>query len=91
MTHEQAVKELEKIKGAISAVYTFTVEEKKEAIDLAIKALSKAKGHWIDVPVERDIVYSTGIRYTCSECGQGNCYGHPPYCMYCGAEMEGQP
>ena len=64
------------------------VEEKKEAIDLAIKALSKAKGHWKDVPVERDIVYSTGIRYTCSVCGQGNCYGHPPYCMYCGAELK---
>ena len=44
MTYEEAIKELENIKGAISAVYTFTVEEKKEAVNMAIEALAyKAK------------------------------------------------
>ena len=44
MTYEEAIKELENLKGAISAVYTFTVEEKKEAVNMAIEALAyKAK------------------------------------------------
>ena len=48
---------------------------------------NKKQGHWIDVPCERDLIYSTGIHYTCSVCNKYNCYGHPPFCMYCGAEM----
>lgn len=39
MTNEEAVKELEAIRSAISFVYAFTIDEKREAIDLAIKAL----------------------------------------------------
>lgn len=27
-------------------------------------------------------------RWVCSACGDFNTYGKPPYCPYCGAEME---
>ena len=39
MTNEEAVKHLKEVRSAISFVYTFTIDEKREAIDLAIKAL----------------------------------------------------
>ena len=48
----------------------------------------RPQGEWIDVPCERDLLYNTGIKYTCSVCGEHNCYGHPPFCMYCGADMR---
>lgn len=50
----------------------------------------RPQGEWIEIPVERDLLYNTGIKYTCSICGKGNCYGKPPFCMYCGAEMRGK-
>lgn len=49
---------------------------------------ARPKGEWIEIPVERDLLYNTGIKYTCSICGRGNCYGKPPFCMYCGADMR---
>ena len=91
MTNEEAIKELENIKGAVSAVYAFTVEEKKEAIEIAIKALKKPAGHWIIRKGEPDILATTGKRFECSECGFVTAYGSPRFCMNCGAEMEGQP
>lgn len=63
-------------------------EEINEALALAIVALKKSQGEWIDVPVEPDLLYNTGVKFTCSVCGRGNCYGRPPFCMYCGAKME---
>lgn len=88
MTNEEAIKELENIKGAVSAVYAFTVDEKKEAIDMAIKALKKPAGHWIIRKGSPDITAPTGKYYECSECGFVTAYGSPRYCMKCGAEME---
>lgn len=54
----------------------------------ARKQFDKPSGEWLEIPVERDMLYNTGIAYTCSVCGRKNCYGKPPYCMYCGAKME---
>lgn len=53
------------------------------------KICERPQGKWIEVPVKRDLLYYNGIKYTCSVCGEGNCYGKPPYCMYCGADMKG--
>lgn len=61
-----------------------------QAVEMAIIALEEARpeGEWIEVPVERDILFSNGIRYTCSNCGHWNSYGEPEYCMRCGAKMR---
>ena len=52
---------------------TVTVEEwvkdmPLEDINLLYKALTP-HGFWIRKPVERDLLYSTGINYTCPFCG----------------------
>lgn len=52
------------------------------------KDFERPQGEWVEVPVKRDLLYYNGIKYTCSVCGNGNCYGKPPYCMYCGADMR---
>lgn len=57
----------------------------------AEKDYARPQGEWLDVPVEPDLLYNTGIKFTCSVCGRGNCYGRPPYCMYCGASMKSKP
>lgn len=88
MTHEEAIKHLEEIKPALDNVFSFTAEEKTEAIDMAIKALKKPAGRWIIRKGEPDILATTGKRFECSECGFVTAYGSPRYCMKCGAEME---
>jgi hypothetical protein len=101
MTNEDAIKYFqEDIKHAEShlawkdqdAEYYKEWQEVKDASELAIDAINHRvkTGYWINVPCERDLLYSTGIRYTCSVCGDYNCYGRPPFCMYCGAAMRGE-
>lgn len=50
----------------------------------------RPQGKWIEVPVKRDILYPNGIKYVCSACKIDNCYGKPPFCMWCGADMRGE-
>ena len=47
-------------------------------------------GKWIEVTVKRDILHPNGIKYLCTACKRDNCYGKPPFCMYCGADMRGE-
>ena len=47
-------------------------------------------GEWIEVPVKRDILHPNGIKYVCSACKRDNCYGKPPFCMWCGATMKSE-
>lgn len=92
MTNEEAVKELEAIKPALDNVFSFSMDKKAEAIDMAIKTLRKPAGHWIIRKCEPDIVATAGKKYECSECGFVTAYGRPRFCMECGAKMEeGQP
>lgn len=69
-------------------------EMRQEATENALKKAEvlykRPQGEWIEIPVKRDLLYNTGIKYTCSICGKGNCYGKPPFCMYCGADMRGK-
>ena len=64
----------------------------EDAIDVIENAPTvepeRTRGEWIEIPVKRDLLYNTGIKYTCSICNRGNCYGKTPFCMYCGAEMR---
>ena len=50
----------------------------------------RPKGEWIDVPCERDLLFNTGIKYTCSVCGKFNSNGHSSFCPNCGADMRGE-
>lgn len=43
MTNENAIKEIEEIKSVIDSVFTFSVEAKKEALELAIESLKANK------------------------------------------------
>lgn len=52
-----------------------------------IERLNILRGKWIEVPVKRDILHPNGIKYVCSACKRDNCYGKPPFCMWCGATM----
>ena len=88
MNKEEAITHLEEVKSALDNVFSFTAEEKAEAIDLAIKALKKPAGHWIIRKGEPDILATTGKRIECSECGFVTAYGSPRYCFNCGAKME---
>ena len=67
----------------LTQIYDSGVEE-----GYRIAKEEKPVGKWIRKPVERDLLYNTGIKYTCPFCGAGNCYGEPPHCMYCGARLE---
>ena len=48
----------------------------------------RPRGKWIEVPVKRDILHPNGIKYVCTACKRDNCYGKPPFCMWCGADMQ---
>lgn len=85
MTNKEAINHLTELKS-IKIEFPNALQE--EAIDLAIKALEdRPTGKWLEIPIKRDLLYNTGIAYTCSVCGRKNCYGKPPYCMYCGTKM----
>lgn len=53
-------------------------------------AEERPQGEWIEVPVKRDILHPNGIKYVCSACKRDNCYGKPPFCMWCGATMKSE-
>ena len=84
MTNKEAIKEIQKwLDGC-------PFEDTKKAFDLAIKALERPQGEWIEVPVKRDILHPNGIKYVCSACKSDNCCGKPPFCMWCGATMKSE-
>lgn len=57
--------------------------------DILLKAINtRPHGKWEEVPVKRDILHPNGIKYVCTACKRDNCYGKPPFCMYCGADMR---
>lgn len=62
------------------AVYTY--------VDIGGSMLQPKKGTWIDVPCKSDLLNPTGIDNKCPFCGWKNSYGQPPFCMYCGAQLE---
>lgn len=80
MTRENAIKILEFEKqGVFKSLAT------KEALAMAISALSENKGEWIN---ETPHVDGCPI-YTCSECGRSNLW-ESPFCPSCGADMRGE-
>lgn len=97
MTNEEAIEVLNNWDMACPICEKRKSEEKgvcadcrfNKALDLAIKALEeRPQGEWIDVPCERDLLFNTGIRYTCSVCGKFNSNGHSSFCPNCGADMR---
>ena len=52
------------------------------------KKIARPQGEWIDVPCDRDLLFNTGIKYTCSACGKFNSNGHSSFCPNCGADMR---
>ena len=86
MTNEQAIIEL---RDLISDDRT---DRENKALLLAIEKLreERPQGEWIEVPVKRDILHPNGIKYVCSACKRDNCYGKPPFCMWCGATMKSE-
>ena len=45
-------------------------------------------GHWIKDTGIWDLIHPAG-QFTCSVCNRSTGYGAPPWCMYCGAKMDG--
>ena len=93
MTNKEAISNLEELYPVVS-------EEKKQAIDTAIKALAYAE--WIEVePTEDDKSEGFDIRIVCSKCKEPNryfefnenhetiavSYCRTRYCPNCGARM----
>ena len=79
MTREEAIELIHDIQT--DAVYSILPKE-KEALDMAISALSENKGEWI--ACKRELVYF------CSECryySQNNLFN---FCPNCGADMRGE-
>lgn len=91
----------EALKKAIKNLYNETLDGiVKFGIEKAYKEIDNApaiepevkevpKGEWIDVPCERDLLFNTGIKYTCSVCEKFNSNGHSSFCPNCGADMRG--
>ena len=86
MTREEAIKRLEVHKKFMDSRGVKT----KDAIDMAIEALSERTGEWIlvcDSEGEGDNLYR------CSECGcEYGCqeYDKPNFCPDCGADMRNE-
>ena len=64
-----------------------TMEEEKEAFNMAIEALKEERPHgeWL-------IVQSNVSKANCGHCGMPSIvepFGCPPYCQWCGARMKG--
>ena len=83
MTKEEAINILEKTKK-----WEFVPDSiLDEALDMAIKALERSTGHWIN--------YNTPCFSECSECSHpfdwaDNCMEDWQYCPNCGAKMESE-
>ena len=83
MTKEEAINILEKTKK-----WEFVPDSiLDEALDMAIKALERSTGHWIN--------YNTPCFSECSECSHpfdwaDNCMEDWKYCPNCGAKMESE-
>lgn len=96
MTREEAIEFIHDIQT--DAVYSILTEE-KEALDMAISALSENKGEW-KMPVQDDGM-SDPIYYQvrCSQCGfdidpqtwheELHRHGADNFCPNCGADMRG--
>lgn len=96
MTPADAIKELEEMKAAVDNVFTFSVDRKREALDLAILALELIKathpgnsGRWIK---KHDRL---SWWYECDKCGArpprnylGNEAYFSAFCPNCGASMD---
>lgn len=89
MSKDEAVKLLQKIQATPEHLEVNS-GDLHDALGMAIEALMAERPHgkWIEVPVKRDILHPNGIKYVCTACKRDNCYGKPPYCMYCGADMR---
>ena len=84
------------VKEVPIATVTFDMEKLKELTNDIVERIKsgeivvpRPKGKWIDVPCERDLLFNTGIKYTCSVCGKFNSNGHSSFCPDCGADMRG--
>ena len=83
MTREEAIKILKAIR--VYECYPKSAsEETKEAIDMAIEALSERTGEWIFNP--KDAIELMFTKPKCSKCGFESSDGGN-YCPNCGAKM----
>ena len=86
MTREEAIKILKAIR--VYECYPKSAsEETKEAIDMAIEALSDRTGEWIFNP--KDAIELMFTKPKCSKCGFESSDGGN-YCPNCGADMRGE-
>lgn len=83
------------VKEVPIATVTFDTEKLKELTNDIVERIKngelvvpRPKGEWIDVPCKRDLLFNTGIKYTCSVCEKFNSNGHSSFCPNCGAEMR---
>ena len=98
MTDEEAIKELQEIKAAIDNVFTFSADRKRDALDLATKALEHGpKGEWTDESQESLKCSACGMRVYKPFIGgfptERTRNYWPNFCAFCGADMrkEGEP
>lgn len=84
MTREEAIELIHDIQT--DAVYSILPEE-KEALDMAISALSENKGEWIVYDHGMGLVY-----LKCPFCGATNNkrFVEHNFCGKCGADMRGE-
>lgn len=94
MTREEAIKWIIYEKDSIDTEgYCATKENyaRIQALDMAIEALTRPKGEWIEVED-----YNGDVHYKCDQCGEEWTfpYGTPKennanFCPNCGARMKG--
>ena len=80
MTKEEAIRRLDGMK----LLYPYENNQHKEAIDMAIKALTdRPTGKWVDNGIPNSILSK------CSNCGYTAGAFSMNYCPSCGARMKG--
>lgn len=65
----------------------FLDEIKQKALQMAIEALERKHGEWIDYEDAENSIYGH-VTCRCSVCGHVSQYKEN-YCMHCGADMRG--
>ncbi len=81
MTHDEMI---DVLKGLVFGTFDRTTAKEREALDMAISALSENKGKW-------EKIWRTDCErseYVCSKCGCGEDF-LTDFCPNCGADMRG--
>ena len=84
MTRDEALKNLKLYKECVGMPKEF-----EDALDMAIEALERKRGKWIQI---EDADANGNAWYECPFCRKGDCHAVSQtvsYCWNCGADMRG--